>query len=75
MLVEVEILKLPQAAERWYLVNSFLELRNRTFIGRKKWSLVVHKDIEFEQKDIAFEEKISNSRKRHRIRGKDTEFD
>lgn len=53
MPVEVEILKLPQAAERWYLVNSFLELRNRTFIGRKKWSLVVHKDIEFEQYDTA----------------------
>lgn len=53
MSVEIEILRLPQAAKKWYLVNAFMELRNRTFIGRKKWSLVVHKEIEFEQYDTA----------------------
>ncbi len=53
MTIQVSILKLPQTASQWYLVNSFMELRNRTFIGRKKWSLVVHKDIEFEQYDTA----------------------
>lgn len=53
MTVEISILKLPQTASKWYLVNSYMELRERVFIRRKNWTLLSRDSFEFEQYDTA----------------------
>ncbi|MGB3313376.1 MAG: acyl-homoserine-lactone synthase [Albidovulum sp.] len=45
------VLRLPQDAAMWYLVNAFLKLRKQVFVDHKKWDLDTHEDLEFEQYD------------------------
>lgn len=49
---ECSILTFPGGSARWHLVNDYLELRSRVFIGRKSWDLHSPEGYEFEQYDV-----------------------
>ena len=50
-MIEYSIIQAPHGIERWGLVQSYMELRKDVFIRRKKWDLLEHENIEFEQYD------------------------